>query len=69
MEISYILVNFFSNRDEDLLVSEEFVLTKELGFASADCLQVRNMIALRNLILKYPTVAMLAPAVPKYLPT
>ena len=31
LEISYSLVNFFSDRDEDLLVSEEFVLTKELG--------------------------------------
>ena len=31
LEISYSLVNFFSDRDEVLLVSEEFVLTKELG--------------------------------------
>ena len=31
LEISYSLVNFFSDRDEDLLVSEEFVLTEELG--------------------------------------
>ena len=29
--ISYSLVNFFSDRDEDLLVSKEFVLTEELG--------------------------------------
>ena len=31
LEISYSSVNFFSNRDEVLLVSEEFVLTEELG--------------------------------------
>ena len=31
LEITYSLVNFFSNRDEDLLFSEEFVLTEELG--------------------------------------
>src|SRR6266496_1503836 len=31
LEISYSSVNFFSGRDEDLLVSEEFVLTEELG--------------------------------------
>ena len=30
LEISYSSVNFFGDRDEDLLVSEEFVLTKEL---------------------------------------
>lgn len=31
LEISYSSVNFFSDRDEDLLFSEEFVLTEELG--------------------------------------
>ena len=31
LEISYSLVNFFSDRDENLLVSEELVLTEELG--------------------------------------
>ena len=31
MEISYSSVNFFSDRDEDLLVSKEFVLTEEFG--------------------------------------
>ena len=31
IEISYSSVNFFSDRDEDLLLSEEFFLTKELG--------------------------------------
>ena len=31
LEISCSSVNFFSDRDEDLLVSEEFFLTEELG--------------------------------------
>ena len=31
LEISYSSVNFFSDKDEVLLVSEEFVLTEELG--------------------------------------
>ena len=31
LEISYSSVNFFSDRDEDLLVSKGFVLTEELG--------------------------------------
>ena len=31
LEISYNSVNFFSDRDEVLLVAEEFVLTEELG--------------------------------------
>ena len=31
LEISYSSVNFFSDRDEVLLASEEFVLTEELG--------------------------------------
>ena len=31
LETSYSSVNFFSDRDEDLLVSKEFVLTEELG--------------------------------------
>src|SRR4051812_17286607 len=31
LKISYSSVNFFSDRDEDLLVSHEFVLTEELG--------------------------------------
>ena len=31
LEISYSSVTFFSNRDEVLLVAEEFVLTEELG--------------------------------------
>ena len=36
LEISYSSVNFFSDRDEVLLVSEEFVLTKELGIRQCE---------------------------------
>ena len=31
LEISYNSINFFSDRDEDLLISKEFVVTEELG--------------------------------------
>ena len=31
LEISYSSINFFSDRDEVLLISEEFGLTEELG--------------------------------------
>ena len=33
LEISYSSVTFFSDRDEVLLVSKEFVLTEELGIS------------------------------------
>ena len=36
LEISYSSVNFFSDRDEDVLVSEEFVLTEELGIRQCE---------------------------------
>ena len=36
LEISYSSVIFFSDRDEVLLVSEEFVLTKELGIRQCE---------------------------------
>ena len=49
LEISYSSVNFYSDRDEDLLVSEEFVLTEKLGIRQCELPTVRNMIALRNL--------------------
>src|SRR3954468_22507135 len=67
LEISYSSVNFFSDRDEILLVSEEFVLTEELARNSLVRIAytVRNMIALRNLILKFPTVAVLRASCPK----
>ena len=49
LEISCSSVNFFSDRDKVLLVSKEFVLTKELGFRQCELPTMRNMIALRNL--------------------
>ena len=36
LEISYSSVTFFSDRDEVLLVSEEFVLTEELGIRQCE---------------------------------
>ena len=35
-EISYSSVNLFSDREEDLLFSEEFVLTEELGIRQCE---------------------------------
>ena len=65
LEISYRSVNFFSDRDEVLLVSEEFVLTEELGMPVPIAYAVRNMIALRILLLKIPTVVVLCASCPK----
>ena len=36
LEISYSSVNFFSDRDEVLLVADEFVLTEELGIRQCE---------------------------------
>ena len=36
LEISYSSVTFFSDRDEVLLVAEEFVLTEELGIRQCE---------------------------------
>ena len=38
LEISYSSVNFFSDGDGDLLFSEEFVLTEELGIRQSGLL-------------------------------
>src|SRR3954468_20150733 len=58
LEISYSLVNFFSVRDAVLLVTEDFALTEELGNSPVRiAYTVRNMIALKNLNPKFPTVA------------
>ena len=65
LEISCNSINFFSDRDEVLLVFEEFVLTEELGIRQCGLPTVRNMIALRNLILKFPTVVVLCASCPK----
>ena len=70
LEISCSSVNFFSDRDEALLVSEEFVLTEELGICQCglptseehDSLEEFDSQNSRPLLCY-------APAVPKYLPT
>ena len=36
LEISYSSVTFFSDRDEVLLVADEFVLTEELGIRQCE---------------------------------
>ena len=70
LEISYSSVNFFSDRDEVLLVSEEFVLTEELGIRQCglptseehDSPEEFDSSNIRQLLCY-------APVVPKYLPT
>ena len=70
LEISYSSVIFFSDRDEVLLVSEEFVLTEELGIHQCgfptgeehDSPEEFDSSNIRSLLCY-------APAVPKYLPT
>ena len=65
LEISYSSVNFFSDRDEVLLVAEE---CSDWGVRNSPvriAYTVRNMIALRNLNLKFPTVAVLCASCPK----
>ena len=60
LEIQYSPVIFFSDRDEVLLVSEEF--RSNWGVRNSPvriAYTVRNMIALRILLLKIPTVAVL----------
>ena len=52
LEISCSSVKFFSDRDEVLLVSEDFVLTEELGFCQCKLPRVRNMIALKTFIVR-----------------
>ena len=63
-------VNFFNDRDEDLLVSEEFVLTEQVGIRQCglpineehDRPEEFDSSNIRPLLCY-------APAVPKYLPT
>ena len=65
LEISYSSVNFFSDRDEVLLVAEE---CSDWGVRNSPvriAYTVRNMIALRNWILKFPTVVVLCASCPK----
>ena len=70
LEISYSSVIFFSDRDGILLFSEEFVLTEEFFSSLRNspvpiAYTVRNMIALRILLLKILTVAVLCTSCPK----
>ena len=70
LEISYSPVIFFSDRDEVLLVSEEFVLTEDLGIRQCglptseehDSPEEFDTSDIRPLLCYEP-------AVPKYLPT
>ena len=70
LEISYSSVNFFSDKDEVLLVAEEFVLIEELGIRQCglptseehDSHEEFDRSNIRPLLCY-------APAVPKYLPT
>ena len=70
LEISYSSVNFFSDRDEVLLVADEFVLTEELGIRQCglptseehDSLEEFDRSNIQPLLCY-------APAIPKYLPT
>ena len=70
LEISYSSVILFSDRDEVLLVSEEFVLTEELGICqcglptSEEHDGPEEFESSNNLSLMC-----YAPVVPKYLPT
>ena len=64
LEISYSSVNFFSDRDEVLLVAEEFVLTEELGIRQCG-LPTQWGIWYSN----FRPLLCYTPAVPKYLPT
>src|SRR5215216_6343207 len=52
LEISYSSVKFFSNRDEVLLISQEFVLAGKLGIRQCELPTVRNMIALRTFTVR-----------------
>ena len=60
LEISCSSVKFFSERDDDLLVSEEIGLTEELGFSQCELPSLRNMIAMRNLWVWIPSVLVLS---------
>ena len=60
LEISYSPVNFFSDRDEVLLVSEKFVLTEELG------IRQRELPTQWGIRTSNPTVVMPCASCPKY---
>ena len=70
LEISYSSVNFFSDRDEDLLVSKEFVLTKDLGICQCGLPTSEKHDSPEEFeSSNFRPLLCYAPAVPKYLPT
>ena len=64
LEISYSSVNFFSDRDKDLLVSEEFVLTEELGIRQCRLPTSEEHDSLEE-FEPHPTVVVLRASCPK----
>ena len=70
LEISYSSVIFFSDRDEVLLVSEEFVLTEELGIRQCGLpTQWGTWWPWGFYYSKFQPLLCYAPSVPKYLST
>ena len=70
LEISYSSVNFFSDRDEDLLVSEEFVLTEELGIRQCGLPTSEEHDSPKEFeSSNFRPLLCYALAIPKYLPT
>ena len=70
LEISYSLVNFFSDRDEVLLFSEEFVLTEELGIRQCGLPTSGDHDSPEEFeSSQFRPLLCYAPAIPKYLPT
>ena len=65
LEISYSSVNFFSDRDEALLVSEEFVLSGELGIRQCGLPTSEEHDSPEEFDSKIPTIAVLRPSCPK----
>ena len=70
LEISYSSVKFFSDRDDDLLVSEEIVLTEELGFRRCELPTSEEYDKPEDFHSpKFRPLLCYAPAIPKYLST
>ena len=70
LEISYSSVIFFNDRDEVLLVSEEFVLTEELGIRQCGLPTSEEHDSPKEFeSSNFRPLLCYAPTVPKYLPT
>ena len=65
LEISYSSVNFFSDRDKVLLVSEEFVLIEVIGICQCKFPTIEEHDSPGELRVKIPTVAVLCASCPK----